>query len=127
MGSARIPLYKDNPENITGVVLGKDLMRLSAEGKSDTILANLANPPVFIPETWKIHRVFRKLKEEVLNLGIVLDEYGGLAGIVTMEDLVEEIIGELYDEGEEPERGKNTKVLTRRLVQHPWRYSYLPS
>ena len=73
---------------------------------------------MFIPETWKIHRVFRKLKEEVLNLGIVLDEYGGLAGIVTMEDLVEEIIGELYDEGEEPDEGKNTKIPAGRLVYY---------
>ena len=106
---SRIPLYENDPENITGVVLEKDLIRLSVAGKLENSLISVANPPVFIPETWNINRVFRKLKGETLNIGIVLDEYGGLAGIVTMEDLVEEIIGELYDEDEEPEEVKILK------------------
>ena len=110
-GFSRIPLYKDNPENITGVVLDRDLLHLSAEGKLETVLETIANPPVFIPETWKVYRVFRKLKEEFLNLAVVLDEYGGLAGIVTMEDLVEAIIGELYDEDEEPDEVKIQRSL----------------
>ncbi len=105
-GFSRVPVYSTDPENILGVVLEKDLVRLTAKGESGGTLADLALPAVFIPETWKIHRVFRRLKEERLNLAIVLDEYGGLAGIVTMEDLVEEIIGEIYDEDEEKDEAK---------------------
>jgi putative hemolysin len=108
-GHSRIPVYEDHPENIVGVVLEKDLMRLSARGDISGELGDVMLPAVYIPETWKIHRVFRKLKEEVLNMAIILDEYGGLAGIVTMEDLVEEIIGEIYDEDEEPDAAKILK------------------
>ncbi len=112
-GFSRIPVYADNPEVITGIVLTKDLIRASTENRggnqSKTTVSALASPPIFIPETWKINRVFLKLKSEILNLAVVLDEYGGLAGIVTMEDLVEEIIGELYDENEEPDEAKIRK------------------
>lgn len=108
-GFSRIPVYNENPEIITGIVLTKNLTCTAAIGNQETILAELLSPPVFIPETWNIHRVFLKLKEEFLNIGIVLDEYGGLSGIVTMEDLVEEIIGELYDEHEELDEAKIQK------------------
>ncbi|AHC16592.1 hemolysin family protein [Salinispira pacifica] len=108
-GFSRVPVYEGHEENIVGVVLEKDLIRLSAKGEIDGTLADVLIEPVFIPETWRIHRVFRRLKEEILNLAVVLDEYGGLAGIVTMEDLVEEIIGELYDEDEEPDGAKILK------------------
>jgi Mg2+/Co2+ transporter CorB len=87
---SRVPVYDEHPENIVGVVLENDLMRAFARGELSGTIGDYMVPAVYIPETWKIHRVFRKLKEEVLNLAIVLDEYGGLAGIVTMEDLVEE-------------------------------------
>jgi putative hemolysin len=106
---SRVPVYDEHPENIVGVVLENDLMRAFARGELSGTIGDYMVPAVYIPETWKIHRVFRKLKEEVLNLAIVLDEYGGLAGIVTMEDLVEEIIGEIWDEDEEPDAAKILK------------------
>ncbi len=105
-GHSRVPVYQDDPENIVGVVLEKDLTRMAARGETEGCLADVMLPPVYFPETWKVYRVFRRLKEERLNLAIILDEYGGLAGIVTMEDLVEEIIGEIYDEDEEPDGAK---------------------
>lgn len=109
VGHSRIPVYEDEVENIVGVVLEKDLVRLASRSETVGSLQEVMLPAVFIPETWKIHKVFRRLKEERLNLAIVLDEYGGLAGIVSMEDLVEEIIGEIYDEDETPDGAKILK------------------
>jgi len=117
-GFSRIPVYGKDPETIVGVVLEKDVIRAvyqeqipidetspeqsdSPQSLKPKYLKDIMLPPIVVPESWKIHRVFGKLKAERLNLAIVLDEYGGLAGIITMEDLVEEIIGELYDENEE--------------------------
>lgn len=116
-GYSRIPVYNKDPENIVGIVLEKDLItnmhklkrRSSASAKASdkdppaVYLRDLMHDPIVVPETWKIHKVFGKLKREQLNMAIVLDEYGGLAGVVSMEDLVEEIIGEIYDEHEERE------------------------
>jgi len=106
-GFSRIPVYHKDPEHIVGIVLEKDVIKAlyskALEGKKPEILKEIMLDPVVVPESWKIHRVFGKLKAERLNLAVVLDEYGGLAGVITMEDLVEEIIGELYDEHEEKE------------------------
>jgi putative hemolysin len=116
-GFSRIPVYGKDPETIVGVVLEKDVIQAVYQDDSvnqipakPKYLKDIMLPPVVVPESWRIHRVFGKLKTERLNLAIVLDEYGGLAGIVTMEDLVEEIIGELYDENEEKSQKQITKV-----------------
>ncbi|KGE71841.1 hemolysin family protein [Spirochaeta lutea] len=106
-GYSRIPVFGRDQEQILGIVLEKEVIR--ALNEPETTLKDLMMPPVVVPESWKIHRVFTKLKAERLNLAIVLDEYGGLAGVVTMEDLVEEIIGELYDENEEKEGSRVTR------------------
>ncbi len=114
-GYSRVPVFHKDPEHIVGVILEKDVIKHlyspKYQGKEDQdlTLKDLLLPPVVVPESWKIHRVFGKLKSERLNMAIVLDEYGGLAGIVTMEDLVEEIIGELYDENEEKQAKKIVK------------------
>ena len=104
-GFSRIPVYHKNPEHIVGIVLEKEVIKaLYGPDQSDDeelTLKDLLHDPVVVPESWKIHRAFGKLKSEHLNMAIVLDEYGGLSGVITMEDLVEEIIGELYDEHEE--------------------------
>lgn len=106
-GYSRIPVYGKDQEQILGIALEKDVIR--ALNDTERTLKDIMMAPIVVPESWKIHRVFSKLKSERLNLAIVLDEYGGLAGIVTMEDLVEEIIGELYDENEEKEGSRITK------------------
>lgn len=106
----RIPVYSGNPENITGIVLISHIMREIQNGRFDTKLKAIKMEPFFIPESKKISEVFRMLKNNRICLAVVLDEYGGLAGIVTMQDIIEEILGEIYDENYELETEKIEKL-----------------
>jgi len=99
-GYSRIPLFEDNPEEISGILLSKDIMRFLGKDE-DKKLKELMIPPLFIPQSKRINEVFQRIKGERLNLAVVMDEYGGLSGIITIEDIVEEILGEFYDEDEE--------------------------
>jgi CBS domain containing-hemolysin-like protein len=100
-GFSRIPVFDDEPENIVGIILSNDVTAAILSGESSRKLKDIMHEPIFIPATRKLHEIFNKLKNEKLNISIILDEYGGLAGIVTREDIIEEILGELYDENEE--------------------------
>ncbi|ADN01102.1 hemolysin family protein [Spirochaeta thermophila] len=111
---SRIPLYHQNPEDISGIVHLRDLLKAHAEGKADTPLFRLAVTPLFLPETMRIYNAFTALTKAQHKMAIVLDEYGGLAGLVTTEDIIEEIVGELYDENEQKE-----ETPLRRLP-HGW-------
>ena len=99
-GYSRIPIYSDNPEHVTGILLVRELMKHIAEGNTDIPLRELATPPIFVSETRRVNELFFLFKKEKLNLAVVMDEYGGLAGIVTLEDVAEELFGEIYDENE---------------------------
>ena len=99
-GFSRIPVYDKEPENIVGIVLSNDITTSLLKNQDELRLADIMHEPIFIPATRKLHELFALLKTEVLNISIILDEYGGLAGIVTREDIIEEILGELYDENE---------------------------
>jgi putative hemolysin len=109
-GFSRVPVYDSDPERIVGIVLLKDLLRYMAEGKTGMALKHVMIPPIYVPETRKIHRMLTQFRKEGLNMAVVLDEYGGLAGIVTLEDVIEEILGEIYDENEERDREKITAI-----------------
>ena len=99
-GFSRIPVYKDNSENIIGIILVRELIRISFDSLQNYHLRDIMAEPLFIPHSKKVNEVFSLLKKKNINIAIVLDEYGGLAGIVTREDVIEEIFGELYDEHE---------------------------
>lgn len=99
-GYSRIPVYEEDPEHVVGVLLSRDIMALLAEGREDTQVKELMVEPFFIFENRKVSELFFQLKKEKLNIAVVMDEYGGLAGVVTLEDIVEELFGELYDENE---------------------------
>ncbi|MDR1933956.1 MAG: hemolysin family protein [Spirochaetales bacterium] len=107
-GYSRIPVYENNPENIVGVALAKDIWKACYEGRRKVTLKSLMIQPVFVSPKMSVYKLLSTLKEHKVNLIVVLDEYGGLAGIVTYEDLIEEIIGEIYDEDEEKTTGKIT-------------------
>ena len=109
-GYSRIPVYSEHPENIVGVVLLKELLGAMTEGRRTTPLKELMVDPIYVPETRPIHQILAQFHTEGLNLAIVLDEYGGVAGLVTTEDIIEEILGELYDEHEVKERQKITHL-----------------
>jgi len=112
-GFARIPVYREDPEQIVGVVLTKDMIRHIDDGEP---IRSIMLDPLFIPEQRRIDQAMTQLLREKLNLAIVLDEYGGVAGIVTLEDIVEEIIGEIYDENESREGTKITRLGPHRFL-----------
>lgn len=100
---SRIPLYREEAEHITGIVLEKELLKASLEGHGAQKLKKYMHKPAFISEAKKLDELFQLFKTNHLKMAVILDEYGGLAGIVTQEDMIEEIFGDLYDENEERE------------------------
>lgn len=104
-GHSRIPVYRESVDNIEGIVYAKDLLTNQAEGHDSSSVLGLARTPFFIPETKKIDDLLRDLRRSKVHMAIVVDEYGGTAGLVTLEDILEEIVGEIQDEydSEEPE------------------------
>lgn len=99
-GFARIPLYGEHPEEIVGIVLDTDIFRSISQGREAIKLKEMMEAPLFIPHSRRAHKLLTQFKREKLNLAVVLDEYGGMAGVVSREDVIEEIFGELYDENE---------------------------
>jgi putative hemolysin len=105
-GHSRLPVYEESPDNIVGVVHSRDLLTLFAQGQGETPLKQAMRPAYFIPETKRLDDLLVELQEKAVQIAIVVDEYGGTEGLVTMEDLLEEIVGEIEDEfsrSEEPE------------------------
>jgi putative hemolysin len=98
VGHSRLPVYENSTDNIIGVVYVKDLFRSLARGQRDIDLRKLLRPAHFVPESKKADDLLREMQRTKVHLAIVVDEYGGTAGLVTIEDLVEEIVGEIRDE-----------------------------
>jgi putative hemolysin len=99
IGKSRIPVYRGSLEHPVGIVTIMDLFRAVAAGRT-IVLAELARPPLFIPETARISALLREFQRSGQSIALVVDEYGGLAGLVTMEDVIEEIVGEIRSEDE---------------------------
>jgi CBS domain containing-hemolysin-like protein len=95
---SRIPVYKENLDNIVGVVFVKDLIRIDDEAARQPGLHALVRPATFVPETKRVSDLLKEFQRKQVQLAIVVDEYGGTAGMVTLEDLLEEIVGEIRDE-----------------------------
>jgi CBS domain containing-hemolysin-like protein len=96
-GLSRIPLYDETIDNIVGVIYAKDLLRCLAENRRPE-LRDIARPAYFIPESKRVDELLAEFKKSKVHLAIIVDEYGGTAGLVTIEDLLEEIVGEIQDE-----------------------------
>lgn len=99
-GYSRIPIYDDNIDQIIGIIHTKDLLPILAKGK-ELVLKPIIRKPFFIPETKKINDLMAEFQQRRLQIAIVLDEFGGTAGMVTLEDIVEELVGEIQDEYDE--------------------------
>lgn len=100
-GHSRIPVYRESIDQIVGVIMAKDLLKLIAAPTANTLtiqLSAIMRDTLFVPESKSIMEVFKDLKRTKHHLAIIIDEYGGTAGIVTMEDILEEIVGDIQDE-----------------------------
>ncbi|MCD9189526.1 MAG: hemolysin family protein [Pyrinomonadaceae bacterium] len=100
---SRIPVYKDNIDNIEGVIYVRDLLNAWAEGKEEQTIEKLLRPAFFVPETKSASELLKNMQTSHVQVAIVVDEYGGVAGLVTVEDILEEIVGEIEDEDIEDE------------------------
>lgn len=101
---SRIPVYRDSIDNIEGVIYVRDLLQVWADGdKEDQPIAGILRDPFFVPETKTAADLLKKMQIDHVQIAIVVDEYGGVAGVVTVEDLIEEIVGEIEDEDIEDE------------------------
>jgi putative hemolysin len=96
-GFSRVPIYKESLDNIVGVLYAKDLLQYVDEGDSFN-WQSILRPPFFVPENKKIDDLLREFQYKKIHLAVVVDEYGGTSGIVTLEDVIEEIVGEINDE-----------------------------
>jgi len=102
-GFSRIPVYSENFDNIKGILYIKDLLPHAHKGDSFH-WQNIIRPPFFVPETKKIDDLLEEFQKNKVHMAIVVDEYGGTSGIVTLEDVLEEIVGEITDEFDEEEK-----------------------
>lgn len=98
VGHSRIPVYRDSIDSIIGVVHAKDFLRFVDTDATDVDLLELLRPAYFVPESKHVGELLHDLRGEKVHLAVVVDEYGGTAGIVTIEDILEEIVGEIQDE-----------------------------
>lgn len=96
-GYSRIPVYKENLDNIVGVIYAKDIINL-LENRELIILEDILRKPYFVPDSMKIWELLKIFQKKQVHMAIVLDEFGGTAGLITLEDILEEIVGEIRDE-----------------------------
>jgi len=97
-GYSRLPAYGEGIDDIVGIVYAKDLMRAERDGVGTVEVSTLLRTAVYVPETKKVPALLRQMQDEQFHIAIVIDEYGGTAGMVTLEDLIEELVGEIRDE-----------------------------
>lgn len=97
-GHSRLPVYEGTVDHVLGVVYIRDLIPALRHGRLDQPVSELKRPPFFVPESKKVAELFKEMQQRKVSVAIVLDEYGGTAGLVTVEDLLEEIVGEIQDE-----------------------------
>ncbi|MDH3998437.1 MAG: hemolysin family protein [Desulfuromonadales bacterium] len=97
-GHSRIPIYEETPDKIVGVVYAKDLLRNWGASDDSLSLTEVMRTPYFIPETKRIEDLLKDFRARRVHMAIAVDEYGGTSGLITIEDLLEEIVGEIQDE-----------------------------
>lgn len=120
-GHSRVPVYETSVDHVVGLLYAKDLLRAGLEGKNLTSIRSLLRPAYFVPEAKKVDELLREMQARSVHMALVVDEYGGIAGLVTLEDIVEEIVGEIRDEYDESEEllyqpvGENEYIFQGRI------------
>jgi putative hemolysin len=102
-GHSRVPIYEGSQDNIVGIFHIRDILDSLNKGKLNNSIKSISSKALFVPETKPIDDLFKEMQRKKIQMVIVVDEYGGVAGIITIEDLLEEIVGEIYDEEDEKE------------------------
>lgn len=97
---SRVPVFENSLDHITGIAFAHDLLQIADDAARTQKLGSIARPPAFVPETKRVNELLREMQREKQHMRIVIDEYGGVAGLVTIEDLLEEIVGQISDERE---------------------------
>jgi magnesium and cobalt transporter len=97
-GHSRFPVYHDTVDNIVGMLYAKDLLHYMVKEESEIDLEKLIRPAYFVPESKKLDSLLREFQRRRVHIAVVVDEYGGTSGIVCLEDIIEEIVGEIQDE-----------------------------
>jgi putative hemolysin len=121
-GYSRLPVYRESADDIVGIVYAKDLMRAERDGQADRTVVSLVREAQFVPETKRIAELLPEMQARQFHMAIVIDEYGGTAGLVTLEDLIEELVGEIVDEFDreepmmEPLAGGGVRVNARMPI-----------
>ncbi len=100
---SRLPVYKEQIDNVEGIIYVRDLLQCWPEGREDDKISSLLRPVYFVPETKPVADLLEEMQKAHVQLAMVIDEYGGVAGLVTVEDILEEIVGEIEDEDTEQE------------------------
>ena len=98
---SRVPIYKDDLDDITGVLFAKDLLPSLTAGQTDRVVKTLARPPHFVPHTMSVQGFIKDVQRLRSHLAVVVDEYGGTKGIVTLHDAIEQVVGDIQDEGDD--------------------------
>jgi CBS domain containing-hemolysin-like protein len=98
---SRVPVYRGSLDNVTGIAFAHDLLQITDEEATTRTMAGIQRPAEFVPETKRGYELLREMQREKQHMRIVIDEYGGVAGLVTIEDLLEQIVGNIRDEHEE--------------------------
>ncbi|MDQ4075105.1 MAG: hemolysin family protein [Chloroflexota bacterium] len=102
-GHSRVPVYEENVDNIIGILYAKDLLGYFKDGRTDVPIRDMLRPALFVPSSRMADELLQDLQRRRVHLAVVFDEYGGTAGLVTIEDILEEIVGEIQDEYDEEE------------------------
>jgi CBS domain containing-hemolysin-like protein len=116
MGHSRLPVYNEKPDCIVGILYVKDTLKYLTNGQNSIIIEKIMREPMFVPDSIRTDDLFKLMKKDRVHMAIVVDEYGGVAGIATLEDILEEIVGEIQDEYDketpdiEPEEGGTWRV-----------------
>jgi len=115
---SRIPVYEDRVDRIVGIAYVKDLLAAAAREERDSApLREVAREPLFVPETKTVTSLLQQFRDDHVQIAIVLDEYGGVSGVVTVEDILEEIVGEIQDEYDQEDHENRTLRLPSGAVE----------
>lgn len=120
-GHSRIPVYEEHVDVVIGLLYAKDLLRCFRENRTDAAIRDLLRPAYFVPASKKVDQLLREMQVQRIHMAMVVDEYGGIAGLVTIEDIIEEIFGEIQDEYDVNEQtlyqsfGESSYILNARL------------